>query len=274
MTAPEMMLPSSFLHGSYGSMPPALFHAQDHHNGHQQHNSNPAVPSSTPTENGHLVAPVPQRARNMSMPDNNLLMLPDEPGQNASHRPATSGGFPSSHHHSMPPQASLPPTLAAMPGYAYGAAMLANSNARKAALAAQQSPFAAAAQQQQSMYPFSHDPFSNPQSATMTDDGASSSSRPNTANRPDTASSFTSTSTVGTTDQQQIGTTAIGVDGRLYRFVGVQAQHKKRARRRYDEIERMYNCNYPGCTKAYGVRLFFSCFFLLRCMSHLLSISV
>ncbi|KAH8917670.1 hypothetical protein BT69DRAFT_1196104, partial [Atractiella rhizophila] len=27
---------------------------------------------------------------------------------------------------------------------------------------------------------------------------------------------------------------------------------KKRARRRYDEIERLYCCNYEGCGKAYG----------------------
>ncbi|KAL9934800.1 hypothetical protein V8E36_006575 [Tilletia maclaganii] len=28
--------------------------------------------------------------------------------------------------------------------------------------------------------------------------------------------------------------------------------HKKRPRRRYDEIERLYPCNWPGCTKSYG----------------------
>ncbi|KAI8984657.1 hypothetical protein BDF20DRAFT_861092 [Mycotypha africana] len=27
---------------------------------------------------------------------------------------------------------------------------------------------------------------------------------------------------------------------------------RKRPRRRYDEIERLYHCNFPGCTKAYG----------------------
>ncbi|KAK0550544.1 hypothetical protein OC846_002390 [Tilletia horrida] len=30
------------------------------------------------------------------------------------------------------------------------------------------------------------------------------------------------------------------------------AAAKKRPRRRYDEIERMYPCNWPGCTKSYG----------------------
>ncbi|CAD6908050.1 unnamed protein product [Tilletia controversa] len=28
--------------------------------------------------------------------------------------------------------------------------------------------------------------------------------------------------------------------------------HKKRPRRRYDEIERLYRCSWPGCTKSYG----------------------
>ncbi len=29
-------------------------------------------------------------------------------------------------------------------------------------------------------------------------------------------------------------------------------KHKKRPRRRYDEIERMYDCKFPGCNKSYG----------------------
>lgn len=40
---------------------------------------------------------------------------------------------------------------------------------------------------------------------------------------------------------------------KVYSFVslpGVNA--KKRPRRRYDEIERLYNCNWPGCEKSYG----------------------
>ncbi|KWU41544.1 hypothetical protein RHOSPDRAFT_4806, partial [Rhodotorula sp. JG-1b] len=37
-----------------------------------------------------------------------------------------------------------------------------------------------------------------------------------------------------------------------YNFVTQPPQHTKRPRRRYDEIERMYNCDYPGCTKSYG----------------------
>ena len=101
-----------------------------------------------------------------------------------------------------------------------------------------------------SVYPFSHDPFPT----------ASSSSRPTTANarlvssRPGTAGTIrpeTGTSVASTIIEG--ATTALGPDGRLYQFVGLQATQKKRARRRFDEIERMYTCSYSGCTKAYGV---------------------
>ena len=37
-----------------------------------------------------------------------------------------------------------------------------------------------------------------------------------------------------------------------YSFVPLPAQPKKRPRRRFEEIERIYDCNYPGCNKAYG----------------------
>ncbi|BGP01001.1 hypothetical protein NBRC10513v2_004992 [Rhodotorula toruloides] len=48
------------------------------------------------------------------------------------------------------------------------------------------------------------------------------------------------------------GTTATAASGKQYNFVQQGGQVTKRPRRRYDEIERMYNCDYPGCTKAYG----------------------
>lgn len=39
----------------------------------------------------------------------------------------------------------------------------------------------------------------------------------------------------------------------VYEFVSLAgSQQQKRPRRKYEEIERIYNCNYPGCTKAYG----------------------
>lgn len=40
--------------------------------------------------------------------------------------------------------------------------------------------------------------------------------------------------------------------GKTYNFVQQAGQTAKRPRRRFDEIERLYNCDYPGCTKSYG----------------------
>lgn len=37
-----------------------------------------------------------------------------------------------------------------------------------------------------------------------------------------------------------------------YNFIPLPSHPKKRPRRRFEEIERLYNCNYPGCNKAYG----------------------
>lgn len=38
-----------------------------------------------------------------------------------------------------------------------------------------------------------------------------------------------------------------------YSFVTIPGvNQKKRPRRRYDEIERLYHCNWPNCTKSYG----------------------
>lgn len=40
---------------------------------------------------------------------------------------------------------------------------------------------------------------------------------------------------------------------KIYSFVAIPGtNHKKRPRRRYDEIERLYHCNWPDCTKSYG----------------------
>lgn len=42
-------------------------------------------------------------------------------------------------------------------------------------------------------------------------------------------------------------------DGKQYSFVALPGNAvKKRPRRRYDEIERLYQCSWPSCTKAYG----------------------
>ncbi|KAI0272357.1 hypothetical protein BC834DRAFT_781980, partial [Gloeopeniophorella convolvens] len=40
---------------------------------------------------------------------------------------------------------------------------------------------------------------------------------------------------------------------KTYSFVSLPGNAvRKRPRRRYDEIERLYNCSWMGCTKSYG----------------------
>jgi len=41
-------------------------------------------------------------------------------------------------------------------------------------------------------------------------------------------------------------------EGKVYNFVSQAGHSSKRPRRRFDEIERLYTCDYPGCAKAYG----------------------
>ncbi|EJF64392.1 hypothetical protein DICSQDRAFT_54208, partial [Dichomitus squalens LYAD-421 SS1] len=44
-----------------------------------------------------------------------------------------------------------------------------------------------------------------------------------------------------------------GNNSKTYSFVSLPGNAvKKRPRRRYDEIERLYQCSWPNCTKAYG----------------------
>ena len=44
-----------------------------------------------------------------------------------------------------------------------------------------------------------------------------------------------------------------GANGKTYSFVSLPGNAvKKRPRRRYDEIERLYQCSWPDCNKAYG----------------------
>jgi len=41
--------------------------------------------------------------------------------------------------------------------------------------------------------------------------------------------------------------------GTVYEFVSLPgSQQPKRPRRKFEEIERIYNCSFPGCSKAYG----------------------
>ncbi|KAM0750773.1 hypothetical protein T439DRAFT_356515 [Meredithblackwellia eburnea MCA 4105] len=75
-------------------------------------------------------------------------------------------------------------------------------------------------------------------------------SRPTTADSRTTSSSRT---TVGPASQDLPSLTGAGGGGaKVYNFIAQPGQTTKRPRRRYDEIERLYNCDYPGCTKAYG----------------------
>ncbi|KIY53358.1 hypothetical protein FISHEDRAFT_14728, partial [Fistulina hepatica ATCC 64428] len=49
------------------------------------------------------------------------------------------------------------------------------------------------------------------------------------------------------------GGKAYDANSKTYSFVALPGNTvKKRPRRRYDEIERLYQCNWNGCTKAYG----------------------
>lgn len=64
----------------------------------------------------------------------------------------------------------------------------------------------------------------------------------------------------GLTDPQQLmmgrqrqSSVSSSSSDKVYSFVAIPGTNqKKRPRRRYDEIERLYHCNYPGCTKSYG----------------------
>ncbi|KAJ2964760.1 hypothetical protein NQZ79_g237 [Umbelopsis isabellina] len=50
-----------------------------------------------------------------------------------------------------------------------------------------------------------------------------------------------------------VSSSASSDTNKVYSFVAIPGTNqKKRPRRRYDEIERLYHCNWQGCTKAYG----------------------
>ncbi|KAI8379812.1 hypothetical protein EDC96DRAFT_491800 [Choanephora cucurbitarum] len=52
---------------------------------------------------------------------------------------------------------------------------------------------------------------------------------------------------------RQMSSSSASSAEKIYSFVAIPGTNqKKRPRRRYDEIERLYHCNWPGCTKAYG----------------------
>jgi hypothetical protein len=52
---------------------------------------------------------------------------------------------------------------------------------------------------------------------------------------------------------RQASSSSTSSTDKIYSFVAIPGTNqRKRPRRRYDEIERLYHCNWPGCTKAYG----------------------
>ncbi|KAI7895909.1 uncharacterized protein EV154DRAFT_412698 [Mucor mucedo] len=53
--------------------------------------------------------------------------------------------------------------------------------------------------------------------------------------------------------QRQLSNSSTSSAEKIYSFVAIPGTNqKKRPRRRYDEIERLYHCKWPACTKAYG----------------------
>lgn len=53
--------------------------------------------------------------------------------------------------------------------------------------------------------------------------------------------------------QSSMSSSASSDTNKVYSFVAIPGTNqKKRPRRRYDEIERLYHCNWQGCSKAYG----------------------
>lgn len=52
---------------------------------------------------------------------------------------------------------------------------------------------------------------------------------------------------------RQLSSSSTSSAEKQYSFVAIPGTNqKKRPRRRYDEIERLYHCTWPGCSKAYG----------------------
>ncbi|KAI7847186.1 hypothetical protein BDC45DRAFT_418001, partial [Circinella umbellata] len=48
-------------------------------------------------------------------------------------------------------------------------------------------------------------------------------------------------------------TSSVEASQKVFSFVPIPGvNHKKRPRRKYHEVERLYHCSFPGCTKSYG----------------------
>ncbi|KIJ65616.1 hypothetical protein HYDPIDRAFT_27617 [Hydnomerulius pinastri MD-312] len=70
---------------------------------------------------------------------------------------------------------------------------------------------------------------------------------------PGTGTSTTSSNAPATRQQAQLNGSNSPSNSKQYSFVSLPGNAvKKRPRRRYDEIERLYQCSWPDCTKSYG----------------------
>ena len=89
-----------------------------------------------------------------------------------------------------------------------------------------------------------HSPTLGPQYPSVVDDSYGPS--------PPGTGTSTSSNTPGTRPPGTAGSNSSS-NSKTYSFVSLPGNAvKKRPRRRYDEIERLYQCSWPDCTKAYG----------------------
>ena len=201
------------------------------------------------------------RGRVFSLPENALVGEME-----GSSRPANSAGpaqayFPFNQQQAYPhSQQQSTPSFPPYPAFPRPG----SSHSTSSAMPVGMNP--AAVERNSSYYPFSHDPFpvasaSRPNTANR----PSTAQRPNTGHRPQTGNSIrpdTGCSEVSTAygeegsneSDEPVYVTDLPPDEIGGKGRNGQAK-KKRARRRFDEIERMYNCNYGDCTKSYGVCL-------------------
>lgn len=90
---------------------------------------------------------------------------------------------------------------------------------------------------------------SPPQSCT---DGVAQTTFTSAAAAAATTASQSSSSAIATSTTATSASASEGAQ-KTFSFVPLPGiNQKKRPRRKYHEVERLYHCNYPGCTKAYG----------------------
>lgn len=90
--------------------------------------------------------------------------------------------------------------------------------------------------------------------------GAATTSQPSSTSAATTSSSSSAAAAMTTATAVAAAAAAASTSAsaseaaqKTFSFVPLPGiNHKKRPRRKYHEVERLYHCNYPGCTKAYG----------------------